>query len=151
MKFHKKYSHVGISYPNVAPYWGEVVKEAIVKIEREMWPRYLPLFIKRLIHYMAMGHSVVYIRSRFWYKIRTKLTKGQMIRDIKEKYATLRIMGSFSDAIEKIIEEAEDKCSKICMDCGHIGEDVEAVAGGWIVNLCDTCRGIYKENKTIKS
>jgi hypothetical protein len=82
---------------------------------------------------------VVRVRSWFWYRIRTKLTKGQIITDIKDKFATLRIYGHFGEEIEKIIEQAEDECYKTCERCGG-KEKVRSVGKGWIYNLCKTCR-----------
>jgi hypothetical protein len=51
MKTSEKYRHIGYSYPGVPNPWKPIVEKAIVEIEKEMWPRWIPLFIKRLIHY----------------------------------------------------------------------------------------------------
>lgn len=138
-KVSEKYRHIGYSYPGVPNPWKPIVEKAIIEIEREMWPRWIPLFIKRWIHYLATGNSVVKVRSRFWYRIRAKLTKGQIITDIKDKFATLRIYGSFGEEIEKIIEKAEDECYRTCERCGG-KEKVRSVGKGWIYNLCKICR-----------
>lgn len=138
--FSEKYIHIGYSYPGVPSGWVNIVKEAIILIEKEMWPQwYLPLFIKRLIHYLATGNSVVRIKYYFFYNIRRKLTNNQIITDIKDKYAGLRIYGYYGDSIEKIIEEAEYKCESICESCGS-EDQVEIVGTHWISNLCIKCR-----------
>ena len=68
--FSEKYRHIGYSYPGVPSGWENIVKEAVILIEKEMWPqRYLPLFIKRLIHYLATGNSVFIIKYNFFYNI----------------------------------------------------------------------------------
>jgi len=139
MKTSEKYRHIGYSYPGVPSGWKPIVEKTIVEIERKMWPRWIPLFVKRWIHYLATGNSVVRVRSRFWYKIRTKLTRGQMVTDIKDKFATLRIYGNFHEEIEKIIEKAEDNCYRTCEKCGG-KEKVRSVGKGWIYNLCKPCR-----------
>ena len=136
----EKYKHIGYSYPGVPDGWKKIVEDAIVLIEKEMWPQwYLPLFIKRLIHYLATENSVVGIKSKTFYKLRKYLTGGQIIMDIKDKYATLRIYGYFNDNINKIISCAESLCENTCEKCGSRDEP-EVVGERWIENLCRTCR-----------
>ena len=55
MKISEKYKHIGYSYPSVPEGWLKIVEKAIVDIEKEMWPRWIPMFIKRIIHYLATG------------------------------------------------------------------------------------------------
>lgn len=140
----KKYRHIGYSYPGVPKGWKEIVEKAIIKIEKEMWPSWIPMFIKRKIHYWATGNSVVRIKSRFWISVRNKLTGGQMITDIKDKYAQLRIYGHIGESIEKIIEEAENECYRTCEKCGS-QDKVRTVGKSWVYNLCRKCR--YKSPK----
>jgi hypothetical protein len=144
MKVSDKYRHIGYSYPGVPKGWVEIVEKTIVEIEREMWPRWIPLFIKRWIHYLATGNSVVRVRSHFWYKVRKRLTKGQMVTDIKDKFATLRIYGHFGEGIEKIVGKAEDECFATCEKCGSQNK-VRTVGKNWFYNLCKSCR--YSKKK----
>lgn len=139
MEFYKKYQHVGISHPGVPDGWIPIVEKAIVAIEKEMWPSWMPFPIKRLIHWLATGNSVVYVKYWWAYRLRCRLTKGQMITDIKEKYATLRIYGYFSEEIDAIIDLAEAECDATCQTCGS-RNDVRTTATGWLYNLCVTCR-----------
>lgn len=139
MKISEKYKHIGYSYPSVPDGWKSIVEKAIIDMEKEMWPRWIPMFIKRKIHYLATGNSVVNIKYRFWYKVRKKLTKGQMVTDIKDKFAGLRIYGYFGDEIEAIIKKAEDECYGTCERCGS-QQKVRTVGKGWIYNLCKSCR-----------
>jgi hypothetical protein len=140
----EKYRHIGYSYPGVPEGWVPIVEKTIIKIEKEMWPSWIPMFIKRKIHYWATGNSVVRIKSRFWNSIRKKLTKGQIITDIKDKYAELRIYGYFGKSIEEIIEEAEEECYKTCEKCGS-QDKTRTVGKSWLYNLCRKCR--YKPSK----
>jgi len=139
MKISEKYKHIGYSYPSVPDGWKSIVEKAIIDMEKEMWPRWIPMFIKRKIHYLATGNSVVNVKYRFWYKVRKKLTKGQMVTDIKDKFAGLRIYGYFGDEIEAIIKKAEDECYGTCERCGS-QQKVRTVGKGWIYNLCKSCR-----------
>lgn len=138
MDSYKKYKHVGISYPGVPQGWVSIVERAIVSIEREMWPQWMPFPLKRFIHWLATGNSVV--RVKYWWacRLRQFLTRGQMIIDIKEKYATLRIYGYFGKAISSVIELAEIECSNTCQQCGS-KDNVRIVDEGWLYNLCEKC------------
>jgi hypothetical protein len=138
MEFYKKYSHVGYSYLNVNDGWKPIVKKAVIEIEKEMWVKWLPFFIKRWIHYLAYGRSVYYIKFRIFYKLRNILTNGNIITDIKDKYATLRIYGFFNNKINFIIEKAEKECDKTCEKCGS-RENVSNVGKNWIYNYCKKC------------
>lgn len=144
MKISEKYRHIGYSYPGVPSGWKSIVEKAIIDIEKEMWPRWIPRFIKRIIHYLATGNSVVRVRSRFWNKVRQKLTKGQIITDIKDKYAELRIYGYFGKEIETIIDKAVNECYGTCERCGS-QKKVRTVGKGWLYNLCRDCR--YSKKK----
>ena len=135
----KKYSHIGVSYPSVPQGWKPIVEKALIEIEKEMWVSWLPMFLKRWIHYLATGNSVVRIRSQFWYKIRKILTHGGMIvMDIKDKYSTLRIYGNFNDKIFDMIDDADKECQKTCEICGG-KENVKLREGNWLYTLCDDC------------
>lgn len=142
IKFSNKYKHIGYSWVGVPKGWEEIVKKGIIEIEKEMWFNYIPLFLKRWIHYLATGNSIIRVKNRFFYKIRQKLTKGQIVNDIKEKYATLRIYGYFGENIYKIIHKLEKECSKTCQQCSS-KKGVKLYTDGWYYNLCNKCKKQY--------
>jgi hypothetical protein len=144
MKISEKYKHIGYSYPGVPKGWQHIVEKTIEDIEKAMWPSWIPMFIKRKIHYLATGNSVVRVKYRFWHKVRNKLTKGQIITDIKDKFAELRIYGHFGPEIEAIIDRAEDECYRTCERCGG-NQNVRTIGKGWLYNLCKNCR--YNKKK----
>lgn len=147
MKVSEKCRHIGYSYPGVPNGWKPIVEKAIVEIEKEMWPRWIPMSVKRKIHFLATGNSVVRIRNKFWYKVRSTLTKNQIISDIKDKFATLRIYGFFGEKIGDIVRRAEKECLETCESCGG-KEKVKMVGHSWVYNLCITCRkkrGFFKK------
>jgi hypothetical protein len=138
MEFYKKYRHIGYSYPGVPGYWKPIVEKALIEIEKEMWPKWMPMFLKRWIHYLATGNSVVRVKYWWAYRLRERLTRGQSITDVKEKYATLRIYASAGKEINEIIERAEDECSSTCQECGGY-DGVRTVDNGWYEQLCVMC------------
>jgi hypothetical protein len=62
-----------------------------------------------------------------------------------EKYGTLRVSACpYSDDIDMLIDELEDKSSKICERCGDAGGEV--VKNGWTKTLCGNCHKIWTSN-----
>lgn len=144
-----RYKHIGYCYPSVPLGWVPLVQDTIIKIEKAMWPWYLPRFLKLLISKLATDHSVVRVRSYFWYRIKQFFTKGQTIMDIKEKYATLRIYGYYGAEIEAIINEAEKRAVYTCAVCGKYEGPVKTyLLNGWWTTLCDDCRDKLKDQIT---
>lgn len=142
LKFHEKYSHIGFSWADNAPKgWQPIVEKALIDIEKIMWPQWwLPMWLKRFIHYTACKNSVVQINNRLFYKLRDKLTHGQMVRDIKEKFAGLRIYGDFGPLINKVVKDAVKQCDGTCQQCGSTQDVKNFKRVGWWVNLCVDCR-----------
>jgi ribosomal protein S14 len=62
-----------------------------------------------------------------------------VIRQIKEKYGSLRIYTNFvTDELDEIIEKAEAESTRVCELCGtreHVGTKHD----GWIMTLCRNC------------
>jgi len=143
----EKYRHIGYSYPGVPNGWKNIVNNMIIDIEKQMWPqKYLPLFVKRLIHYLATGNTVVRVKYDSFDKLRKYLTKNQMVIDIKDKYAELRVYGYFSQEVEEIVNTAIKECENTCESCGS-KENVEIFGKYWIYNLCEKCRDNENDNK----
>lgn len=142
--FSSRYSHVGYSHLGVPNPWKLSVQKAMIEIEKLMWPTWMPFWCKRLVHYLATGNSVVRVKYWFFYNLRTKLTKGALIQDIKEKYATLRIYGLFSNEMHQVIKNAEKECARTCEECGSTDE-VEVNDTGWLYNHCKNCRLKHKK------
>jgi len=136
--FSKKYKHLGTSYPGVPKGWKQLTMECLQEIEEEMWPQWMPYWLKRFIHYQATGNSVVKVKSNFWYKIRSYFTNGMIVFDVKDKYSTLRIYGTFNDKIHTIIERYEEEAEKTCEVCGS-QENVELQQGLWLIRYCKQC------------
>jgi hypothetical protein len=62
---------------------------------------------------------------------------------VKEKYGGLRFyMSSSSDAMEDLIEHAEELSLQTCEYCGEPGIPSQVKPNGWITTLCDKCRNL---------
>lgn len=63
--------------------------------------------------------------------------KEVQIEQVKEKFGTLRFyISRGSEKVYDLIDEAEERSSKICSVCGNLGS-VENSKGSWIRVLCD--------------
>lgn len=144
MEFYEKYRHIGYSSASVPKGWVPIVEKALIEVEKVMWPWWMPMFLKRWIHYLATGNSVVKVKFWWAYRLRQYLAKGN-IQDIKEKYAQLRISFYGVKEIGDIIERAEKECDETCQQCGS-REGVETVdKGRWYYNLCEICHTPTRE------
>ena len=66
-----------------------------------------PYWLLNLLHLFGNDNSIVRCRSPRISRWHIMLTNGIMITDIKEKYGTLRIYGSFTPEIQDKLNELE--------------------------------------------
>jgi hypothetical protein len=137
--FKRKYSYLGYTYPNVPQPWVPIVNRLLKSMDEIVRPKWIPAIILNVINAFATGGSVVMVKNRFWNNVLSKITKGIRIFDIKDKYATLRVYGSFSDEIYALIDKAEKECENTCEKCGS-QDNVFEYGHGWIYNVCEKCR-----------
>ena len=58
---------------------------------------------------------------------------------VKEKYGTLRFyVDRYTDKVDNIIQEAEERSSYTCEVCGQLGQLCHS--GLWLKTLCEDCR-----------
>ncbi len=138
MKTYKKYQYLGYTYPGVSKHWVPIVEEMLVKIDKQIRPWYIPRFILNVIHYWATNNSVVQVESWFWYNLFHKIIPIT-IMDIKDKYAELRVYGSFTKEVQEIVDWAEKECELTCEKCGS-RSDVQYCGDRWVYNYCVDCR-----------
>lgn len=141
----KKYRYLGYTWMSVPEHWKPVVLEVFKEMDKYR-PKLMPRFLLCFLHYLATGGSVV--RVKYWWAYNLmKKTYPYTITQIKDKYGTLRIYGSFNEHIQKVIDDAENKCLNICESCGS-KESVELIGVGWVYCLCKKCREAKLKNKT---
>lgn len=66
-----------------------------------------PYWFLNLLHLFGNDNSIVRCRNQKISHLYRRLTNGIMIRDIKEKWGTLRIYGSFTQDIEDRLDQLE--------------------------------------------
>jgi len=69
-----------------------------------------------------------------------KIRKNTTIFDIKDKYATLRVYGSFNSKCQAIVDKAETECENTCEYCRGTNNATDIAVKGWVTNLYEPCR-----------
>ena len=145
-----KYRYMGYTHLSIPDGWVPIVKQMLRDIDKKIRPWYIPRFVLNWIYLLAHGNSVVRVRSWFFYRIIQKIPVFSkcFISDIKDKYAELRVYGSFSPEIEKIVDAAVEKSNFTCERCGSTYK-VEVKDYGWLYTLCQSCR-IDEDSKRVR-
>jgi len=115
--------------------WRELVSNGLDEIESNMWNKFIPTFIKVLIHNKAIKSEP----NSIWFRLRTYLTDGQIITQIKTKFGDLRIYGKFNEKNQKVVEVLLIECEKTCELCGSKHEVKKRSLNGWLYTMCDKC------------
>ena len=106
-----KYRYLGISWnifkKGSEPY--EYIRDFIKFVDSKAKPKWCPRFVLNLLHLIGNDNSIVKCRNQRVSGWRRKLTRGIMITDIKEKYGTLRVYGSFPKEIYDELEKLTQK------------------------------------------
>lgn len=107
----EKYKYLGVTW-NIFREGSDNYKEInkFIKIcDKYAKPDYYPRWFLRLLHLFGNDNSIVRVRNWRIHKLHNRLTGGIMIQDIKTKYDTLRIYGSFPEDILVYITKVENK------------------------------------------
>lgn len=119
------------------------LKEKCPNLFKDFEPDFDPFTAKRMFSPIAFGVEC----GSGWYPIIEECAKklealnveGLYATQIKEKFGGLRFYTSCcNDEINKIINEAEDACSKTCELCGQPGECDST--HGWWKTVCVECK-----------
>jgi hypothetical protein len=75
-----------------------------------------------------------------------KIGKEIKVKDIKEKYGSLRFdLDYYDDYLENLEERFITESKKICEKCGSVTGVKQAVLDGWIKTLCEECEQEWRE------
>jgi len=106
-----KYEYLGITWTlfRVGTQPNKDMQDFIKFVDSQAKPKWCPRWLLNLLHLFGNDNSIVRCRNSKISDLRNKLCKGIMIRDIKEKWGTLRVYGSFTEEIEKELRILEEK------------------------------------------
>jgi len=108
--FHNKYHYLGyLSIPfeiGSVPY--NHIENFIVWLDEQVKPEYCPRWFLNLLHLYGNDNSIVRVKNWRLHKLHSRLTKHIMINDLKTKWGTMRIYGSFTDEMNEEIKKVRE-------------------------------------------
>ena len=129
------YKYIYNGLPSIPEYWKPIIFEMLKKLDKEIRPKYIPLFVANLLY--DLKHTIL---GYYYYS----LIDDFEITTIKQKFGTLRIYGIFKD-YENIINDTMNECNNTCEYCGQ-KHTQRIMVKGWVTNLCDNCQLKSKSN-----
>lgn len=105
-----KYHYLGISWNifNENTDIHEYLENFIIFVDKKAKPWWVPRFVLNLLHLFGNDNSIVRCRNIHLSDVNKLLTGGIMIHDIKTKYGTLRVYGSFTQEIYDELKKVEN-------------------------------------------
>lgn len=132
---HLKYRYLGRVSLCLPEYWKPIVLNLYKDLDKQIRPWYIPRFV---CNYLSDKNSF-YILS---------ITRDNFITQVKDKFATLCVYGTFDDQCQKIVNSYRVKCNNTCEYCG-VDKDTRHVGiKGWVRNLCPDCIIKLKNNES---
>jgi hypothetical protein len=105
-----KYHYLGISWNifNENTNLHDYLEDFIVFVAKKAKPWWCPTFVLNLLHLFANDNSIVRCRDLHLASAFTHITGGLFIRDIKVKYGTIRVYGSFTKEVADELTKLEN-------------------------------------------
>lgn len=124
----KKFGYLGVTNVDLPKPWEPAVMQALTKVDCLVKPKYIPRFFLN------------FLKKKFP-KYLKKIIGNTEIHQIKQKFATLKISGTYSDDIKRILTIAEVTCKNTCEFCGNTNT-THVMVKSWVRNLCATCKEV---------
>lgn len=119
MKYNfNKYRYLGAVQPDVPAPWNLHIFIMLTELDGIIRHKYMPLFLLNFI-------------SKFKPKPR--------ITQIKQKFGTLKVVGTFTAEEQVFVTKAETICKDTCEYCGN-HNTTHVMVKSWVRNLCATCK-----------
>jgi hypothetical protein len=88
----------------------QIIKEFLQQVDRVARPKLCPRFVLHLLNLFGNDKSIVRMRSLKLHNMFSRLTGGIRITDMKWKYDSFRIYGSFTKELDRL---AQETCRKL--------------------------------------
>jgi hypothetical protein len=110
-----EYDYLGYAYYHVKDDGSikpgeQIIKEFLQQVDRVARPKLCPRFVLRLLNLFGNDKSIVRMRSLRLANWFSRLTKGIRITDMKWKYDSFRIYGSFTKELDRL---AQETCNRL--------------------------------------
>ena len=140
-----KYRYLGNVQPEVPESWKPIILRMLKDIDSIIRPWYMP----RSVLNRMIGEKRKPITKDLFNQVIDGtyvdlLVENTYITTIKQKFASLRISGTYPLKVEKIINKTEELCNNTCEFCGNSNTSTVTIKG-WVRNLCVECKKKAKE------
>lgn len=132
-----KYRYLGAVAPEVPETWKPIIFKMIEDIDKIIKPKFISRWFLNFLYDKSHNKRGLVVIP-FLDKILSKLIDGTNITQIKQKFATLRVYGTFNSNVCIITRAAESTCNNTCESCGNNGTS-NVMVKNWVRNLCLEC------------
>lgn len=91
----------------------DLLEEFFEFVDSKANPKWCPRWVLNLLHLFGNDNSIVRVRNWTLHNLFNKLVKGIRIHDVKTKYNSMRIYGSFTNEIWIKCDEVCEKINKL--------------------------------------
>jgi hypothetical protein len=110
-----EYNYLGYAYYQVKEDGSiipgeQFIKEFLQQVDRVARPKLCPRFVLHLLNLFGNDKSIVRVRNFKLHNLFIRLTGGIRITDMKWKYDSFRIYGSFTKELDRL---AKETCRKL--------------------------------------
>ena len=88
----------------------QIIRDFLQQVDAIVKPKWCPRFVLRLLDLFGNDKSIVRVRNFKLHNLFNRITKGVRITDMKWKWDTYRIYGSFTKELDEL---AEETCRKL--------------------------------------
>lgn len=126
----KKYKYLGQVIPEVPKVWENHILDMLSELDKLSRPKFVS---KGLLNFLSSAYPALL----------RKFIPNIQITQIKQKFATLRITGTFNKTAQSIINNTIFLCNNTCEFCGN-PNTTHVTVKSWVRNLCSTCKEVKK-------
>lgn len=140
----KKYRYLGNVYPEVPELWMPIILKMLKNIDKKVKPKFFPRFIINMLFDSSIYSLNSSLRD-YWKMQLNTITGNVSITKIKQKFAKLKVKGSFNKDVQEIINDAITLSDNTCEYCG--GKNTShTIVKNWVRCICNECKENLKNN-----
>ena len=83
----------------------EILRDFLQQVDAAVKPKWCPRFVLRLLDLFGNDKSIIRVRNHRLHNLFNRITKGIRITDMKWKWDTYRIYGSFTKELDDLAQE----------------------------------------------
>lgn len=140
-----KYRYLGEVSAAIPEPWKPIVLQMLVDIDKIIRPWYMPRSILNKRQESRRKRNKERRMANLSLEKQTEILNEDIyITQIKEKFASLRVSGTFTPEIKAIVLQTMEDCANTCEFCGAPDPSIISIKG-WVRNLCIECKQKAKQ------